>query len=229
MCRGVTGSATSWFRYKTTQIAGRSVSIRIKHVMSPIAAETPRCFATGSSAKPIRKKAPIVVIAPAMMAGPALATGFLTCRNKSMNADEDSEEEEVICGENMQLLGQIESSGTTAEESAGNVDNSELNAKAIQALDVSGVTHPLDLMNKVFLHSVMPKLDVADQKLKELSVNQNELVKEMQQQKEKLHRAPALHKTHDIMRQVPQYQAKIDTLRKDMKAMVGKIVPFFII
>ena len=95
-------------------------------------------------------------------------------------AGEDSEEEEVICGENMQLLGQIESSGTTAEESAGNVDNSELNAKAIQALDVSGVTHPLDLMNKVFLHSVMPKLDVADQKLKELSVNQNELVKEMQ-------------------------------------------------
>ena len=70
-------------------------------------------------------------------------------------AGEDSEEEEVICGENMQLLGQIESSGTTAEESAGNVDNSELNAKAIQALDVSGVTHPLDLMNKVFLHSVM--------------------------------------------------------------------------
>ena len=138
-------------------------------------------------------------------------------------AGEDSEEEEVICGENMQLLDQIESSGTTAQESAGNVDNSELNAKAIQALDVSGVTHPLDLMNKVFLHSVMPKLDVADQKLKELSVNQNELVKEMQQQKEKLHRAPALHKTHDIMRQVPQYQAKIDTLRKDMKAITSLV------
>ena len=139
-------------------------------------------------------------------------------------AGEDSEEEEALCVEDMQFLGQIGSSGTPAAlESAGKVENEDLHTKEAQALDVSGITHPLDLMNKAFLHNVMPKLDVADQKLKELSVNQNELVKEMKQQKEKLHRAPALHKTHAIMRQVPQYQAKIDTLRKDMKAITALV------
>ena len=52
----------------------------------------------------------------------------------------------------------------------------------------------------------MPKLDVADQKLKELSVIKTNWLKN--NKKEKLHRAPALHKTRNLMRQVPQYEQK---------------------
>ena len=63
------------------------------------------------------------------------------------------------------------------------------------------------------------KCDIADQKLKELSVSQIELSQEMEAQKHKLHRAPALHKAHRIIRQVPKYQKKINNLRKDMKAI----------
>ena len=44
----------------------------------------------------------------------------------------------------------------------------------------SDILHPLDMMNKTFFDNVMPKLDIAYQKLKELSVNQIELSKEME-------------------------------------------------
>ena len=136
-------------------------------------------------------------------------------------AGEDSEEDsEGVGQEEMEILTQLNNGDNKLVGKDQDVSNEKNGENVKSALDI---LHPLDVMNKTFLDNVMPKLDIADQKLKELSVNQIELSKEMEMQKQKLHCAPALHKTHKIMRQVPQYQEKIDTLRKDMKAITALV------
>ena len=136
-------------------------------------------------------------------------------------AGEDSEEDsEGVGQEEMEILTQLNNDDNKLVGKDQDVSNEKNGENVKSALDI---LHPLDVMNKTFLDNVMPKLDIADQKLKELSVNQIELSKEMEMQEQKLHYAPALHKTHKIMRQVPQYQEKIDTLRKDMKAITALV------
>ena len=135
-----------------------------------------------------------------------------------MFAGEDSEDDDNYDGEEIQIFNKLDNNNQEQQQQdCTNDSNSQYENNSIES--ATGILHPLDMLNKSFLDSVMPKLDIADQKLKELSVNQIELSQEMEAQKHKLHRAPALHKAHRIIRQVPKYQKKINNLRKDMKAI----------
>jgi hypothetical protein len=81
------------------------------------------------------------------------------------------------------------------------------------------ILEPAQLMANGLMENIMPRLNQAEEKLKELSESQIRLTEGMKAQRNGLYSAPGLHKTHEVMRQVPLYQKKIDNLRSDMKAI----------
>ena len=80
-------------------------------------------------------------------------------------AGEDSEEDsEGVGQEEMEILTQLNNDDNKLVGKDQDVSNEKNGENVKSALDI---LNPLDVMNKTFLDNVMPKLDIADQKLKE--------------------------------------------------------------
>ena len=154
-------------------------------------------------------------------------------------AGEDSEEEDDLDA------GELTLNPTTNETINNNVegnnkkkdDNGDVvveknedstSSKLLSSTRSSGSSNnssgrPADMLATSFIDILMPRLSQTEKKLNELSSSQMKLSGAMSAHTKGVHTAPALHKTHKVMRQVPVYQKKINGLRAEMKAITNMV------
>jgi hypothetical protein len=140
-------------------------------------------------------------------------------------AGEDSEEEDEFGAELEGYdVGPTEYTVDECEGVGPEVEVGENSGSPVaERLDGGQAGRPADILAGSFMDALLPRLSQTEEKLKELSASQMKLSRAMNSQTKGIHAAPALHKTHEVMRKVPVYQKKINGLRAEMKAITSMV------